>query len=496
MFCTNCGSKLEEGAIFCTNCGTQVVKQELATPVHEPVLPVVKKSKGKVLIIIGASVALLLVAGITGYFIYQNHITKQADNLITYLDNEDYDEAIALYEKYSHKKVDFNDKISSKLIEIAEEIREKYVSEEINYVQAMDQLEILKGYKISSIDEKSREIAQHIDLINTSRENFQEGKTLYELGDYESAIEKFQLVLEEDGIYYEMAISEIDRIEEEIILRQEIELLEEMKNQALIEAANYALDYNYKQAINIIEQVLTELPHDDDLTEKLTTYRNLYEMTIKVPKITSLKEEYSYTEQDIDVMTVNMEMPVLEGNHPIYDIINEQLMTLKNQYIGINDQYAMDAILSVNDEFFHPYSFDLTYTVGYNNNGILCFILDGYIYTGGAHGNPIRDVFTFDLTTGLLIGLSDLISTDEITFSSYVTEEFQKMYEESPEEYWDDAPVEVQINSLDFNSMNYYLTENSICIFYYPYELASYVRGFVDIIIPYSGNEWMFRFLQ
>ena len=28
MFCTNCGSKLPEGAAFCTNCGAKVISDE------------------------------------------------------------------------------------------------------------------------------------------------------------------------------------------------------------------------------------------------------------------------------------------------------------------------------------------------------------------------------------------------------------------------------------------------------------------------------------
>ncbi|NLK99738.1 MAG: DUF3298 domain-containing protein [Clostridiales bacterium] len=47
-------------------------------------------------------------------------------------------------------------------------------------------------------------------------------------------------------------------------------------------------------------------------------------------------------------------------------------------------------------------------------------------------------------------------------------------------------------NNID--SLNYYISEDSICIYYFPYDLASYARGFVDIIISYKGNEGIFSF--
>jgi hypothetical protein len=69
------------------------------------------------------------------------------------------------------------------------------------------------------------------------------------------------------------------------------------------------------------------------------------------------------------------------------------------------------------------------------------------------------------------------------------------MYDESPDEYWVEAPDQVRNESPSLDKKNYYLTDEGIVVFYYPYELASYARYFVEILIPYSGNEWMFKFL-
>ena len=45
----------------------------------------------------------MLGGGIGGYFLYQKHIDKQADAVIAYLDDEEYDNALKIYEKYSGK---------------------------------------------------------------------------------------------------------------------------------------------------------------------------------------------------------------------------------------------------------------------------------------------------------------------------------------------------------------------------------------------------------
>lgn len=513
MFCTNCGKKIDDTTKFCIHCGTPTSNQQANTSVTEigptdnqAIIDEVKAKPKKVNklipIIIGATLLIIIAVGVTGYFLYQRHLEKQTDNVMAYLDDREYEEALDLYEKYSGKKAALDDKVFAELVKSTEQIKSDYMSENIDYYSAIDQLHSLEDFNITDIDLIIYDTTQWINRINTSRENYQEGMVYYELGNYDAALEKYGLVLSEDRKYYELAVDEINLILQEEVDRQreaeeqEADRINEIRKLALAKAEGLAMEYSYQAAINAIENGLVQIPNDPELEEYLSLYTELYKLAINVPAFDTTLYEYTYTEQGIDIMTVTMEMPVLVGESLGYKSINQIFENTKEYYINENNLMVEEAKLIVNEEYFIPYSFGITYSVQYNNNGILCIMLDGYIYTGGAHGYPIRNALVFDLASGTPRSLSSLISTDDKTFASYVTDEFQRMYYKAPDEYWPDSLDVVTNDSINIDDLNYYINEDHICIYYFPYDLASYARGFVDIIIPYEGNEWMFEYLN
>ena len=510
MFCTNCGNKLENSALFCTNCGSPVTNMQNITPAqntqnqnNSPTGSTItakppKKSKKKIFVVLSLCIVILLAGGVTGYFLFKMHLTKQADKVMAYLEDEKYDEALELYDKYVEKAkyTDFEDKITEALLGIAEQTKEEYLSEKIDYYSATNRLKEINDYGIKEVDDSISTVSRLINKIKASRENFQDGQDFYNLGEYSYALDYYNLVIKEDKKYYELAKKEIERIEEEIAERERIEQIEEIRAQALQDAADYANWSYYQEAIEVLEQGLLFIPGDIELTNQLDIYYNLLEMSTRVPSFASEKFEHTYKENGIDIMTASIEIPVLEGDLPAYEIINQEFRDIMEGYIGVMDHTAEDARYYVNEEYFIPYSYDVAYTVVYNNNGIICVVLDGYVFTGGAHGYPIRYVLTYDLLSGDYLWLSDLLLIDDQELAYYVLEEFNRMYYEAPGDYWEDAFSIIEGDSYSMNNFNYYITEDCLVIYYFPYDLASYARGFVDIIIPFENNEWMFSFLQ
>ncbi len=538
MFCTNCGNKVEDSAIFCTKCGTPTEQNQanVSTPVTiepvisspsiaEPVIsspgivePVInspgnaepqppkKKGKGKLFIVIGACVLLLAAGSVGGYFLYQKHIVKQAAQVISYQEDGDYDLSLRLYKKYEGKNKEFDNEVVEGLKEAVNLVDSSFYSGRTDYGSAIEQLDLLKEYNLDELDNEITKAYARIERINTSRINYQEAKSYYDQGDYTNALLKYDLILKEDKKYYDMAnndveqiVIELERIRNEESKIQEQNRLNEIRLAALVEASEYANQLNYEMAIAVIEEAIIQVPDDLELTDMLSFYVGLNDefnsMLIRVPEVVSSEYSHTYMDQDKQLMDVLVITPVIQGNLPAYTLINQTIEDSKAEFIAYCDTLAEDAKLYIGEESFTAYAFEMAYNVRYNNNGILCISLDSYVYTGGAHGNPITDVLTFDLTTGNTLNLSDLISADNETFSSYVADEFQKMYDESPDEYWVEAPDQVRNESPSLDEKNYYLTDEGIVVFYYPYELASYARYFVEILIPYSGNEWMFKFL-
>lgn len=99
MFCPNCGTKNEPGAVFCSNCGQRLEETtEFGSPhseIQTPIKPqpddspypsrenhptkVSKKAK----IIIAIIVALLIVGAGAGYYIYSQHQTSQTGTIVS-----------------------------------------------------------------------------------------------------------------------------------------------------------------------------------------------------------------------------------------------------------------------------------------------------------------------------------------------------------------------------------------------------------------------------
>lgn len=388
-------------------------------------------------------VFVILVGSVLGLFLYRIHIDKQAESVIGYIDGSEYDKALALYNKYKGHNKSFDDRILTNLRDTIEQIKEDYMSEDMDYSLAMNHLDSLNVFDILGFDLIIHDAASWIDKINTSRKNYQDGKAFYEQGEYEVALEKYGLVLKDDSKYHDLAANDIANI-----LKIEADIEED--------------EYN--------------------------------KMALSVSEFESNSFSYSYTEDEKEYMFTEFVLPVLIGENPAYEAINHTFENAREDYMIEVSRMAEDARLNMNEEYFIPSSFGIAYSVVYNNNGILCILLTGHTYAGGAHGFPLQETFTFDLATGNRLELSDLISADDKAFAQLVVDEFQRMYNEAPEEYWEDSLDLVKENASDIDGLRYFITNDSICIYYFPYDLGSYARGFVDIIIPYKGNEDLFGF--
>lgn len=125
----------------------------------------------------------------------------------------------------------------------------------------------------------------------------------------------------------------------------------------------------------------------------------------------------------------------------------------------------------------------ITQSTTRNSDGIISFITEHYIYTGGAHGSTSwypRTIDTLsetphDLTLGELFSAEDYI--DKLNAI------IKKKVEDNPDIYselWAEPLVTAD------NQNRFYLTDEGIVIFFPPYELSYYAKGFVEFPISYE----------
>lgn len=137
---------------------------------------------------------------------------------------------------------------------------------------------------------------------------------------------------------------------------------------------------------------------------------------------------------------------------------------------------------------------DITQELRYNENDFLSIVEEHYVYTGGAHGSRTRYPRNYDLAGGKQIYLSDLFNDGYKETLNRIISEQEKADTERYSELWERPEI------LDEHETNFYITPGKLVIFFQPYELSYFAKGYVEFEIPFSQisgslkEEWRNRF--
>lgn len=164
-------------------------------------------------------------------------------------------------------------------------------------------------------------------------------------------------------------------------------------------------------------------------------------------------------------------------NTCLYDYIEKRRAEFENTV-------RMDEEFLTGESMLYSYDSNIR-DIKYFDNSRISFIQEDYEYLGGAHGFPIREAYVFDLTTGERLLLPDIISNTEDELKDIVTKYFSEIIDKAPDEFWPDAKETVH-DSTTLDTTDFVLTDDGICFYRYPYDIAPYVGGFPEVTIPYS----------
>lgn len=129
---------------------------------------------------------------------------------------------------------------------------------------------------------------------------------------------------------------------------------------------------------------------------------------------------------------------------------------------------------------WRAYEYVFTYKVPFNDSGKLSVIYNEYSYTGGAHGMTIGTTYNFDTMTGNIIPLSKLIKGKEKSIQDYTYQQLQKKYSGY---ILIKSPNEIILN--DKNRL-WVFDKVGIKLIFNEYEVAAYVAGMPEIVVPFS----------
>lgn len=130
-----------------------------------------------------------------------------------------------------------------------------------------------------------------------------------------------------------------------------------------------------------------------------------------------------------------------------------------------------------------PWEADIQGEISYSSPMLLCISLEGYLFTGGAHGYSALRYLNFDAENTRELDLAELFA-DLDGFTALAEIAFRTQYK---------VPADQEINSTGFmfEDNRFSLPESvgfgeaGVLLHYDPYEVASYADGPLSLTIPY-----------
>lgn len=176
----------------------------------------------------------------------------------------------------------------------------------------------------------------------------------------------------------------------------------------------------------------------------------------------------SYTS---DTITANVKIPQLKGlaSKDLEETINEEFLTVTSELL---DKFSESAKKTGEQSLF-----DMETTAHFNKNGLLSMVTDYESFARKSHKSRFRIAKNIDTKACLELSLSDLFDGD--SYIDALNKLLVDSISEDPEKYAD-----IWAKPKILQNQGFYIDGENLVIFYPPYELSYYERGFVEIPVP------------
>ena len=126
----------------------------------------------------------------------------------------------------------------------------------------------------------------------------------------------------------------------------------------------------------------------------------------------------------------------------------------------------------------------------YETPHAVTYLLNSYVYLGGAHPSSMSEGATFDKTDGSLLGWDMVRPECQAELKNLLKQGIMDYFESDDEAFVLDMLLEVDsFDGLPLPQSNPYLTETGVAFLYQQYEIACYAAGMPSGIIAYDQIE-------
>jgi hypothetical protein len=209
--------------------------------------------------------------------------------------------------------------------------------------------------------------------------------------------------------------------------------------------------------------------------------------------------------------TFEVDYPILKGNFPAIGKINDSIeyyvaygMDLNSEgrvkgssiqdiakaFVSEYETYVKDQTAEGNAEFITTWFMECDALVSYESPKAVSMTFNKYTFAGGAHPNTYTLMRNYDLKTGKVIELKDIV-TDMKKLKTLVEKEFRSVRDLSPTENLSDAGY-FWDGSFEL-SENFSLDSRGLQFIYNAYEVAAYAAGPTEVFMPWSELEGIIR---
>ncbi len=151
----------------------------------------------------------------------------------------------------------------------------------------------------------------------------------------------------------------------------------------------------------------------------------------------------------------------------------------------LHEMWTNISTMSLKPKDTIDHHFESSFTIGFHKKDLLVLNESGYDYPfGAAHGMPLQEYVHLDIKTGTFYELKDLFRSDS-DYTSILGKIVERQIAEQSEE------ISVWIDSYDGirPDHSFYLTQDALNLYFYPYEIAPYAAGFPTFKIPFAEIE-------